>query len=407
MKWEERRVLVTGTSGFVGPVLAKRLIEMGAEVYGLDRRKSQETSPQRVRDLKIEDELKQIECDMTDPSGIASHIASIEPEVVIHLAAQSFVPHSFRNPGETFQTNIVGTANLLEAIRFKGLDPVFIFSGSSEEYGLVISSEEQYKELLSKYGTIFPPPKQIPELPIVEESPLRPMSPYAVTKVACDYMTRNYHSTFGLKALVSRAFNHEGAGRGVMFVTSAIVRQIVALKAGEIEHIQLGNISAFRDWSHVDDTVNGYVLLAEKGRPGEVYNQGSQRTNSVLTYLLWSLEEAGFEVSSLKSMKRDTVVDNPTEPDRDPIFGIDFPKAKVDRLLMEKSLSFSLEDGGIVVDAGDDSVKVVFDKNRFRPSEVPILLSGTEKIRGLGAKFDTPVKKIISDQMGYFQVRNE
>jgi GDPmannose 4,6-dehydratase len=114
-------------------------------------------------------------------------------------------------------SNCAGTANLLEAIRLKDIDPAVVFAGTSEEYGLVISSEVQYERALEKYGSIFPEPERIPELPITEENPLRPMSPYAVSKVYGDYLMRDYYHSYGMKTVVSRGFNHEGAGRGAMF----------------------------------------------------------------------------------------------------------------------------------------------------------------------------------------------
>ena len=174
-------------------------------------------------------------------------------------------PRSFENSMETQMINCIGTANILEAVRIKGFDSKIIFAGSSEEYGLVISSPEQYERAKKEYGVIFPEPEKIPELPISENNPLRPMSPYAVSKVYGDYIMRNYYHSYGLNTVVSRAFNHEGAGRGLMFVTSVITSQIMKLKFGEVDRISIGNINAFRDWSHVNDIINGYITLAEMG----------------------------------------------------------------------------------------------------------------------------------------------
>ena len=112
------------------------------------------------------------------------------------------------------------------------------------------------------------------------------MSPYAVSKVYCDFLVRNYFHSYGLRTVVSRAFNHEGPSRGIMFVTSEVTSQVVKLKLGEISRLSIGNINAFRDWSHVDDIVEGYLILAEHGAYGDVYNLGSERTNSVASFLL-------------------------------------------------------------------------------------------------------------------------
>jgi GDPmannose 4,6-dehydratase len=282
------------------------------------------------------------------------------------------------------------------------LDPVIVFAGSSEEYGLVIFSQSQYRQLKKKYGAIFPEPISIPELPITETNPLRPMSPYAVSKVYGDYLMRNYHTCFGLKTIVSRGFNHEGAGRGKMFVTSAITGQVMQFKRGEISKIVIGNVNAFRDWSHINDILRGYCLLAERGKHGDVYNQGSQRTNSVLSYLLLSLECAGYAIDKIETTSGNKVVKRPNELDNSEMFGLSFEKTKVDRLMLDGKLEFQLSDVGIVATTDKGKITVAFDKERFRPAEAPMLLTKTAKIRELGFKISHTLKDIINDQLNYF-----
>ena len=298
--------------------------------------------------------------------------------------------------------NCLGTENLLEAIRSKGLDPVIVFAGSSEEYGLTFVSDSQYQNALKKYGTIFPPPTAIPELPITETNPLRPMSPYAVSKVYGDYLMRNYHTCYGLKTVISRSFNNEGAGRGKMFVTSTITRQVMQLKRDEIDKIVIGNVNAFRDWSHVNDIVKGYCLLAQKGKYGDVYNQGSQRTNSILSYVLLSLECAGYIVDKIQTVKGDKVINNPNEIDDSEMFGLRFEKTKIDKLLLEDKLEFQPADLGIIAFTDKGKITVEFDAERFRPAEVPILLTSTSKIQQLGFKTNHTLKDIINDQLNYY-----
>jgi len=276
------------------------------------------------------------------------------------------------------------------------------FAGSSEEYGLVISSKDQYKRALEKYGTVFPEPQMIPEVPISEANPLRPMSPYAVSKVYGDFLMRNYWHSYGIKTVVSRAFNHEGAGRGIMFVTSVATSQVMKLKLGETDSITIGNVNAFRDWSHVSDIADGYMLLAENGKYGEVYNQGSMRTNSVLSYLLISLAEAGYPVSKIETLKGDKVVEDPIASDTKEIFGISFEKTKVDDMMLRGNLEFTLEDGGIVAYADSKRIKIAFDPNRFRPAEVPILLSDTTKIENLGFNAKCSLKDVVNDQLNHY-----
>lgn len=402
MEWKEKNVLITGVSGFVGSYLARDLVDKGANVFGLIRRRADGTIPKNVSHKKIERAITFVEAGLEDLSGLAHTIDQAEPDYIFHLAAQSFVPRSFSNPLETAQINSIGTNNLLEAVRQKEADPVMVFAGTSEEYGLVISSEQQYEELKQKYGGIFPEPNRIPEVPINENNPLRPMSPYATSKVYGEFLFRNYFFTYGIKGMVSRAFNHEGAGRGVQFVTSVITNQATRLNCGEIDQISIGNVNAFRDWSHIDDVVEGYQLIARNGKYGDVYNQGSNRTTSVLSYILYSIEACGHEIREISTTKSQKCVKNPLESDMSTVFDVSFEKTKIDRMILTNEISFGIEDGGIVVKTEGPEINVVFDPERFRPSEVPILFADITKIQGLGFKVNHHVRDIVRDQMNFF-----
>lgn len=402
MSWKDRSVLITGISGFAGSYLARYLIDEGAHIYGLVRRRADGAIPQNIAWKKIENGITFLEGNLEDISGLATALDIAEPDVIFHLAAQSFVPRSFSHPIETAQINSIGTNNLLEAVRRKDCDPTIVFAGSSEEYGLVFSSEEQYEQARVKYGTVYPEPVSIPEVPIRETNPLRPMSPYAVSKVCGDHLMRNYFYTYGTKAIVSRAFNHEGAGRGSMFVTSVATNQVAKYAAGDIDHITIGNVNAFRDWSHVMDTIHGYCLIAENGHPGDVYNQGSMRTTSVLSYILLSLENAGMPVDRIETVKGGKAVEAPTEKDTSAAFGVPFEKTKVDRMLLEGAIEFAAGDQGIIARSGDKKIPILFDPERFRPAEVPILFADTTKIRRLGFSSTYSVEDIIRDQLNFY-----
>nr|WP_319372592.1 GDP-mannose 4,6-dehydratase [uncultured Methanobacterium sp.] len=402
MNWKNKNVLITGAGGFAGSYLAKELINKEANVYGLVRRRADGTIAKNIIDRGINGALTLVEGDLTDITSMTSAVEESEPDYIFHLAAQSFVERSFDNSQETQNINCIGTSNLLEAVRMEDSNSKIVFAGSSEEYGLVLSSQEQYEKAKKDYGTIFPEPEEIPEVPIKETNPLRPMSPYAVSKVYGDYLMRNYYHSYGLDAVVSRAFNHEGAGRGIMFVTSVVTNQIMKLKSGESDRIVIGNLNALRDWSHVKDIVQGYLLLAEKGQSGEVYNQGSMRTNSVLSYILMGLEEAGWNVNKIETLKGDKQIQDPNEMDDSSIFGIKFPKTKIDQLILEGELEYTLEDKGIRVNTEQGDVTIEFNPDRFRPAEVPILLADTKKIQGIGGKIDYTLNDILKDQLNYF-----
>jgi GDPmannose 4,6-dehydratase len=402
MNWKDKNVLITGVGGFAGSYLAEELLKQNANVYGLIRRRADGTKAKNLIDHGIENKVKTIEGDLTEITSLATALDISEPDYVFHLAAQSFVPRSFENSPETQMINCIGTANLLDAARIVDSDIKIIFAGSSEEYGLVISSDEQYKHAKKEYGTIFPEPVEIPEVPIKETNPLRPMSPYAVSKVYGDHLMRNYYHSYGLDTVVSRAFNHEGAGRGLMFVTSVVTNQIMKLKFGELDKITIGNLNAFRDWSHVKDIINGYMTLADNGRSGEVYNQGSMRTNSVLSYILLGLKEAGWNINKIETFNGEKLVENPTEWDDSAIFGVNFDKTIVDTRILEGELEYTLEDKGIKVYTDKGTVPIEFNPDRFRPAEVPILFADTAKIKKIGAKIDHSLNDIIRDQLNYF-----
>ncbi|MBM3948366.1 MAG: GDP-mannose 4,6-dehydratase [SAR202 cluster bacterium] len=400
--WYGKRVLITGVDGFVGPYLAEYLLAMGAKVTGQIRRRADGRYPQSLIERRVALQIQLVEADLNDIYSVASVLDSSRPEIIFHLASQSFVAHSFAQPIETFMVNTMGTASLLEVVRVKKLEPVIVFAGSSEEYGLVFVSEADYSEAKRRYGVIHPEPKIIPELPITEEQPLRPMSPYAVSKVHGELLMHNYRQAYGLRTVVSRGFNHEGAGRGQMFVTSEITRQVMRVKLGEADRIVIGNVNAFRDWSHVKDIVRGYCMLAEKGVPGDVYNQGSMRTNSVLTYILLSLETVGYRVRRIFTPKSGKEVIDPTQKDTEPFLGVSFEKTKIDRLLLQRRVEFTLGDTMIVADTDGGEVIIQFDENRFRKAEVPILLCDSSKIQAIGFTIQHSLGSIIQDQLNYY-----
>jgi len=398
-----KRVLITGVSGFVGSRLAKRLVDLGYEVYGFVRRRAEGHNYKRLVEAGVFKEVRFLEGDMSDLSSILFALDRSEPDIIFHLASQSFVPRSFENPLETFYVNSLGTQNLLEAVRLKDLDSIIFFAGSSEEYGLQIASENHYKKSLEKFKSINPEPVRIPELPIGENNPLRPLSPYAVSKVHGDLLMRVYHQAYGLKTIVSRAFNHEGAGRGHHFVTSSIVRQCVSLKFGETDKIVVGNINAFRDWSHVDDIIEGYIALVEKGSFGEVYVLGSERTNSVLTYLLLTLEELGYKIFEIETFRNNKRIKDPIERDHKIFFGKRFEKTKIDAMMLNEEIEFSLEDEGIFIKTDKGSIRAIFDPKLFRPVDAPILLSNVRKAsEKIGFKAERSLSDIIKEQISYY-----
>jgi GDP-4-dehydro-6-deoxy-D-mannose reductase len=197
------RVLITGISGFVGSYMAEHALAAGAEVFGSVRWRSKTENIDHLRAR-----ITLVDSDLRDFSSVRSLLEIAAPTCVLHLAAQSFVASSWKAPGETLTTNIISQVNLLEALRALKMAPRVLVVGSSEEYGLV----------------------EPHEVPITETNPLRPLSPYAVSKVAQDMMGYQYFRSYGLPIIRSRAFNHTGARRGDVFVESNFARRACATR---------------------------------------------------------------------------------------------------------------------------------------------------------------------------------
>ncbi len=267
------RALITGITGFAGSHLAEYLLQEhpDIEVYGTYRWRSRRENVQDV-----EGRVEMVECDLRDPTSVRRMLARAKPEVVFHLAAQSFVPSSWSGPSETLTTNITAETNLFEAVRDLGLDPVIQIACSSEEY-----------------GKVFPD-----EVPIKETNQLRPLSPYAVSKVAQDLLGYQYFQSYGLKTIRTRGFNHTGPRRGDVFVTSNFAKQIASIEAGLQEPvIRVGNLNAIRDFTDVRDMVRAYWLATQKGRPGEVYNIASGKGQTIRELLDRLIALAAVEVT--------------------------------------------------------------------------------------------------------------
>ena len=245
-----RRALITGAAGFVGQRLAARLRNDGWEVVCTDY--SSGTG---------------IICDVTQPDDIRRMLEEAGPiDQVFHLAAQTFVPSAIHQPARTFDVNLNGTVHLLHALGDSG----------SKARTLVVSS-----------GEIYGPPLR---LPVDESHPVNPQNPYAISKCAADQFARFFASATGMPISVVRPFNHSGAGQAEHFVLSTFARQVAEIEAGRAEPVVLvGNLAAERDFSHVDDVVDAYALLAEHGNPGEAYNvcsESPRRVGDALDYLI-------------------------------------------------------------------------------------------------------------------------
>jgi len=278
------RALITGAGGFVGGYLCAYLLaHTDWELMGTVYPHPVETQPPEPR-LRLE------HADLRDPEGVRTFVDEVQPDYIFHLAAQSFVPTSFADPWDTLENNIRAELNLLEAVRRSRREVRVLVIGSNEEYGA-------------------PKPEELPQ---TEESPLRPSNPYAVSKVAQDFMGLQYHLAYGLAIVRVRPFNHTGPGQSPRFVVPAFASQIARIEAGLMEPVvKVGNLEAARDFTDVRDMVRAYHLAVTQGEPGQVYNLASGRPQSIQGLLETLLSYARVEIRVERDPARYRPVDVP------------------------------------------------------------------------------------------------
>lgn len=235
------KALVTGAGGFVGPHLMAHLADSGDEVVGLDVA----SGP-----------------DLRDRHGWIDAVAEHDPSVIYHLAGWSDVGGSWSDPWTTFEVNVMGTVSVLEAARLAG-SPTVIMVSSADVYGLVDEAD----------------------LPLTEDHPSRPRSPYGASKVAAEDIAVSYWRAHGLPVVVARAFNHLGPGQATKFAAPSFAHQIAELESQGGGTLRHGDLSTRRDITDVHDIVRAYRLLAVHGEPGQIYNICSDRSVSMQSVL--------------------------------------------------------------------------------------------------------------------------
>ena len=256
-----KKVLITGITGFVGSHMADYILAEFPDirVFGLVRWRSPKDNIRQILD-----KIELCYGDLSDLPSLKALLAEHAPDVIFHLAAQSYVPFSFSSPVATLQANVIGTCNLLEAVKelklHRDYDPVVHICSSSEVYGQVTKEE----------------------IPITETNPLRPSSPYAVSKVGEDMLAYQYWLSWKIRTIRTRMFTHTGPRRGEVFVVSTFAKQIAAIEAGLADPvIEVGNLESVRTFLDVKDAVKAYWQLVNKCPPGEVYNIGGIETMTV------------------------------------------------------------------------------------------------------------------------------
>jgi len=252
-----KRLLLTGGQGFVGNTFA-RIIARDAGLAGW-----------HVLDTPTT-------FDVRDASAVFAMVEAASPDAVVHLAAQSWVPESFRDPAATIEVNVLGTLNVLQALRGSGFRGRMLHVGTGDVYG------------------------RVPEgaLPVAETRLPAPRNPYAVSKLAAEALCYQWSATESMDVVLARPFNHIGYGQSDRFVVSDFARQISAIKRGKREPvIAVGDIDVTRDFTDVEDVVRAYFSLLDAGATGEVYNVCSGREQSIRRVLDRLAELAGVEIA--------------------------------------------------------------------------------------------------------------
>lgn len=261
-----KKALIIGASGFVGPYLAAQLSgEPGMEVYATKL-------PQGELD-DIQAEVCNL--DIMNKEEIVDLLYKIRPDYIFHLAAQSSVAVSWKNPGLTIDVNIKGSVNVLDAVRELYYKPRVLLIGSGEEYGHIRPGET----------------------PISEDNHLRPGNLYAATKVCQNMIAKIYTTAYDMELIMVRAFNHIGPKQAPIFVVSDFCKQVVEIEKGVREPVMMvGNLKAMRDFTDVRDVVRAYALLVEHGKAGETYNVGSGHAVSIQDVLDLIISQSSAEV---------------------------------------------------------------------------------------------------------------
>ncbi|HZZ99014.1 MAG TPA: GDP-mannose 4,6-dehydratase [Candidatus Saccharimonadia bacterium] len=312
------KILVTGASGFAGSHLVEALLAAGhKEVYGTAYGRDD-----YLRSLLPTDQV--IAIDLTKADDVKQLILNLKPDWIFHLASLAFVGKSFERASELFTNNFAVQLNMLESVRLHAPKARLLTIGSAEEYGM------------SEAG----------EIPIHEDHPLRPINPYAVSKVAQDLLAYSYAVSYKLNVIRARPFNHIGERQTEDFAIPAFAKQIVEIERGKSDALHVGNLKSVRDFTDVKDMVRAYILLMEKGEVGEPYNIGS---------------------------------------------GIGTSMEKVVKQLISLSKS---------------EIHIEQDSTRLRPHDIPEIIAGISRMKKLGWSPAIPLEQSLNRVLEYWREKN-
>ena len=283
-----KKAIVTGISGQDGAYLAELLLQKGYEVYGTYRRTAS-VNFWRIEELGIREHerLHLVEFDLIDASNAVRMVAEIRPEEIYNLAAQSFVGVSFDQPLATAQITGLGAVHLLEAIRIVDPSIRFYQASTSEMFG------------------------KVQEVPQRETTPFYPRSPYGAAKLYAHWMVINYRESYGLFSTSGILFNHESPLRGLEFVTRKITDGVAKIKLGMLDHLELGNLDAKRDWGYAKEYVEGMWRMLQAEKP-DTYVLATGRTETVRDFVKMAFKAAGVELEFEGKDENEVAIDKAT-----------------------------------------------------------------------------------------------
>lgn len=280
------KVLIIGITGFAGTCLYHLLTDIkDINLYGTFRHS---TKNRNIADNFIKSTL--LECDINDVYSVEKVLSEVHPDIIFHFASYVSVFSSFKNPLPTFQTNIIGTANLLEGVKKIVPEAKILIPGSAEEYGKVTEDK----------------------MPIKEDYLLNPVNPYAISKKVQEEIGLYYFKTLGLNIYFTRTFHYTGPGQPLGFVCSDLAKQVVDAENGKIKNIKVGNLEAKRDFTDIRDVVRAYWKIVNRGKAGEVYNVCSGKSIKIQEVLnkLISFSEKNISVEIDENKLRPSDVPN-------------------------------------------------------------------------------------------------
>ena len=308
------KALITGIDGFVGNHLSNYLLKEGYEVYGTS-----------VIDGFKKENINIYHMNVLDKEEIKNVINEIKPDQIYHLAGQSAVGLSWKNPVLTVDINISGTLNLLDIIRELKLNVSILIIGSSDQYGIIKPEE----------------------CPVNEEHTQKPQSPYGISKKTQEELALLYSKAYDMNIIAVRPFNHIGTGQNLNFVVPDFASRIADIENGAEPILKVGNLETYRDFTDVKDIVRGYAMLLNKGRKGEVYNIGS-----------------GKEVKVYDILRK-------------------------------------------LIDISGVSIKIEIDPDKFRPIDVPLIVSDNSKIfNDTGWKPEIILDDTLNEILQYWRNKN-